>query len=116
MPLGLENGGNQNQIPAAAAHAVLKPSDPVPGEARQVRGIEFDAFRGRDITVREMVSGMANMGFQASAVADAVRIINEMVRLIDQVSDSRSSLIHRGPGQIWRAVGKLQFFSATLQT
>ena len=68
------------QRPTAALDAVLRPSDAVPAGSVQIRGIEFDAFRDRDITVRELVAGMATMGFQASAVADAVRIINDMVR------------------------------------
>lgn len=68
------------QTPIIATAAVLKPSEPVADGARQVKGLEFDDFRERDITVKEMVAGMANMGFQASAVADAVRIINDMVR------------------------------------
>ena len=85
MPLGAkdgkaEDGNKQSHIPVTAASAVLKPSAAVPDEARQVQGIEFDDFRERNITVREMVFGMASIGFQASAVADAVRIINDMVR------------------------------------
>lgn len=69
-----------NQTPRIATEAVLKLSDPVADSARQVKGVEFDDFRERDMTVKEMVTGMASMGFQASAVADAVRIINDMVR------------------------------------
>lgn len=75
-----ENGESTNNTPAAAVDAVFKPSDAVPEGARQVRGIDFDDFRSHDVTVKELVAGMASMGFQASAVADAVRIINEMVR------------------------------------
>lgn len=44
-----------------------------------VKGIDFDDYQGRDITVNELVAGMADMGFQASAVGDAVRIIDDMV-------------------------------------
>ena len=66
-------------MPPSVADAVLKVSAPVAHDAREVRGIEFDDFRGKDITVEELVAGMGGMGFQASAVADAVRIINEMV-------------------------------------
>ena len=81
MPQGSdENDKAISQRPNAAVGAVLTPSDAVPEGTPQVRGIEFDAFRNRDITVRELVAGMASMGFQASAVADAVRIINDMVR------------------------------------
>lgn len=71
-----------NQTPKIATEAVLKLSDPVADDARQVKGVEFDDFRERDMTVKEMVTGMASMGFQASAVADAVRIINDMVRTL----------------------------------
>ena len=68
--------------PAEATTAVLKPSDPVAEGAQKVSGINFDDHAHRDITVSELVAGMANMGFQASAVAEAVRIINDMVRII----------------------------------
>lgn len=68
------------QTPTIATEAVLKPSDPVADGVLQVKGVEFDDFRERDMTVKEMVTSMASMGFQASAVADAVRIINDMVR------------------------------------
>lgn len=67
------------ETPTAAVHAVLKPSDAVPDGTTQVHGIDFDEFSNRDITVKELVAGMVSMGFQASAVADAVRIINDMV-------------------------------------
>lgn len=68
-----------NYVPFSASDAVLKASAPLPDGAREVRGIEFDDYRDKDITVEEMVRGMAGMGFQASAVSDAVRIIKEMV-------------------------------------
>jgi len=75
----VENGEKHGCSPPSAADAVLKASAPVPENLAKVRGVEFDDFEGRDITVAEMVSGMAGMGFQASAVAEAVRIINDMV-------------------------------------
>ena len=71
--------GPHSRAPIHATDVVLKPSDPVPHGAQEVKGIEFDKFRDRDITVQELVSGMANMGFQASAVSNAVDIINDMV-------------------------------------
>ncbi|KAL1392077.1 Deoxyhypusine synthase [Phyllosticta capitalensis] len=60
--------------------AVLKPSDPVPDGARQVKGIEFDDYArsGRSITVQELVAGMETMGFQATSVGQAVRVIDSM--------------------------------------
>ena len=70
---------SHDEAPSHATNAVLKPSDPVPNGAQEVKGIEFDEFQDRNITVRELVAGMATMGFQASAVSDAVQIINDMV-------------------------------------
>src|SRR4051794_25861407 len=76
---------SQSSAPTSVTAAVLKPSDPVPNNAQQVDGIDFNQYVGRDITVAEMVSDMANMGFQASAVNEAVRIINGMVRTTQSV-------------------------------
>ena len=73
------DGHSVNAAPAAATSAVLRPSDPAPAGARKVEGIDFDHYAGRNITVDELVRGLATTGFQASAVADAVRIINDMV-------------------------------------
>lgn len=71
---------NSDQAPAAATQAVLVQSDPIPEGAQQVNGIDFNHHAGGDLTVKQMIDGMTHMGFQASAVADAVRIINDMVR------------------------------------
>lgn len=65
--------------PSLATDAVLKPSAPVSQEAQRVQGIDYDKYADHDVTVSELVGGMANMGFQATAIADAVRIINDMV-------------------------------------
>lgn len=70
---------SQAAAPSAAMDAVLVASEPVPEGSHQVRGVDFDRFRGRDITVAEMVDNMTHMGFQGSAVAEAAQIINEMV-------------------------------------
>ena len=91
-----QNGEAGRSVPSSVADAVLKVSVPVADDARKVRGIEFDDFRGKDITVEELVAGMSGMGFQASAVADAVRIINEMVGtnyLIFNILPGRRKLI-----------------------
>lgn len=68
--------------PSAATNAVLVASGPVPEGAHEVRGVDFDRFQGRDITVAEMVDNMADMGFQGSAVAEAARVLNDMVLII----------------------------------
>lgn len=66
-------------VPSAAADAVLKVSAPLPKDVREVRGIDFDDYKGKDITVGQLVADMGSMGFQASAVSEAARIINGMV-------------------------------------
>ena len=75
------SGAPNNEAPTVSTDAVLKPSAPVDEGVQEVQGIEFNDYQNRDITVSELVDGMTNMGFQASAVAEAVRIINSMVSL-----------------------------------
>ena len=75
----------QQTAPTGATDAVLKPSDPVPADAREVKGIDFDAYAGRPITVAELVGGYGRMGFQATAIGEAVRIVNDMVSAVTAV-------------------------------
>ncbi|KAG9198374.1 Deoxyhypusine synthase [Epicoccum nigrum] len=64
--------------PSGATDAVLKPSEPVPADAKEVRGIDFNQYANRSITVEELIAGYSSMGFQATSVGEAVRIINDM--------------------------------------
>ena len=73
-------GDQERKAPSVATEAVLKPSESVPEGSKEVQGIDFDRYRERKMTVEELVAGMANMGFQATSIGDAVRIIDEMVR------------------------------------
>jgi hypothetical protein len=73
------NGVISGTAPSGATDAVLKPSDPVPDSAIPVQGLDFDNFTDRNVTVAELVEGMANMGFQASSIGQAVEIVNGMV-------------------------------------
>jgi deoxyhypusine synthase len=77
---------DSTSAPSGATDAVLKPSDPVPEGSRQVQGIDFNQYASRSITVEELVGGYANMGFQATSVGEAVRIINNMVSCLRLVS------------------------------
>jgi deoxyhypusine synthase len=89
---------NTASAPAGATDAVLKPSDPVPDGSREVQGIDFNQYASRSITVEELVGGYATMGFQATAVGEAVRIINNMVscyRQLRLVLALRRRLSHR---------------------
>jgi len=70
---------NPDVAPSSATNAVLVASEPVPEGTHQVRGVDFDRFKGRDITAAELVDNMIHTGFQGSGVAEASRIINDMV-------------------------------------
>ncbi|KAK5010321.1 Deoxyhypusine synthase [Cryomyces antarcticus] len=75
----MATNGHNAGAPSGAADAVLKRSDPVSEEAREVQGIEFNEYADRSITVEELVAGMTTMGFQATSVGEAVEIIEGMV-------------------------------------
>jgi hypothetical protein len=51
----------------------------MPAGSQKVEELDFNKFHGRAITVDDLMSGMNNMGFQASSIGEAVRIINDMV-------------------------------------
>lgn len=65
-------------LPSSVTDAVLVPSNEMPEGSQKVEELDFDKFAGRDITVDDLISGMNNMGFQASSIGEAVRIINDM--------------------------------------
>lgn len=67
-----------NLPPSAATDAVLVVSEEMPEGAQKVEELDFDDLEG-DITAEDLFRGMKYMGFQATSLADAVRIINEMV-------------------------------------
>jgi len=66
-------------VPSSVADAVLVPSGEMPAGSQKVEELDFNKFAGRAITVDDLVGGMNNMGFQASSIGEAVRIINDMV-------------------------------------
>lgn len=69
----------KSELPASVTDAVLVPSNEMPVGAQEVEELDFNKFAGRPITVDDLLSGMNNMGFQASSIGEAVRIINDMV-------------------------------------
>ncbi|KAN0110063.1 Deoxyhypusine synthase [Hyaloscypha variabilis] len=69
---------DQGAPPASVTDAVLVPSNEMPEGSQRVEELDFNKFAGRDITVNDLISGMNNMGFQASSIGEAVRIINDM--------------------------------------
>ena len=68
------------QPPQRATDAEFVVSENVPEDSQEVTGIDFNHHQGSEITVANLVTGMVSMGFQASAVSEAVQIINQMVR------------------------------------
>ncbi|WPH02086.1 Hypothetical protein R9X50_00494100 [Acrodontium crateriforme] len=76
--MDLTNGLNNSVAPSGATDAVLKPSDPVPEGAIPVQGLDFNHYADRNVTVADMVEAMSTMGFQASSVGQAAKIINGM--------------------------------------
>lgn len=75
-----------SNAPSGATGAVLKASDPVPESAVPVKGLDFDAFADRNITVAELVENLASVGFQATSIGQAVDIVNGMVRIFAHFS------------------------------
>ncbi|KAL8993973.1 MAG: hypothetical protein Q9169_005946 [Polycauliona sp. 2 TL-2023] len=83
---------NGLRAPGKATDAVLKPSAPIPQNARVVRGVEFNDHTNSPLTVEELVNNMATMGFQASAVSEAVRIANDMREWEDPEDHARTTV------------------------
>jgi hypothetical protein len=69
---------NGNEAPSGAKDAVLVKSDQMPEGAQQVEDFDFDRFKA-PVTAVDLLEGMRHMGFQASSIGEAVRIINGMV-------------------------------------
>lgn len=63
---------------AGASEAILVKSDEMPPGSQRVQELDFNKLSGRSVTVDDLVEGMTHMGFQASAIGEAIRIINEM--------------------------------------
>jgi deoxyhypusine synthase len=64
--------------PSQATDAVLVRSETMPEDAQKVEELDFNKIKG-PITADDLLQGMKYMGFQASSMCEAVRIINEMV-------------------------------------
>ncbi|KAI9810934.1 MAG: Deoxyhypusine synthase [Phylliscum demangeonii] len=83
---------SEDHVPAVATAAVHKQSGPMPAGAATVEGIDFDHYAGRDITAAELAVAMSTMGFQATALGEAVRIINGMLSWRDADSDEPTTI------------------------
>ena len=70
---------NSNLPPPEATNAVLVPSAELPKGVQKVEEIDFNDFKGKQITVDDVMQRMSHVGFQATSMGEAVRIINDMV-------------------------------------
>ncbi|PMD38725.1 deoxyhypusine synthase, partial [Hyaloscypha variabilis F] len=68
----------------------------MPEGSQKVEELDFNKFAGRDITVNDLISGMNNMGFQASSIGEAVRIINDMCTWKDPEDPTLKTTIFLG--------------------
>ncbi|CAP70896.1 uncharacterized protein PODANS_3_9530 [Podospora anserina S mat+] len=87
---------DSNLPPTAATEAVLVQSVDMPSDAQKVEELDFNAFKGRPITVDDLLQGMKHMGFQASSMCEAVRIINDMRTWSDPSDPSAKTTIFLG--------------------
>ncbi|PSS14798.1 hypothetical protein M430DRAFT_104662 [Amorphotheca resinae ATCC 22711] len=78
--------------PSSVTAAVLVQSNGMPEGSQKVEELDFNKFHGRAITVDDLIGGMNNMGFQASSVGEAVRIINEMRAWRDPETSDKTTI------------------------
>lgn len=78
--------------PSGATNAVLKPSDPVPQGTLPVKGLDFNAFASRGLSVAELVDSMSSMGFQASSIGRAAKIVDGMRLWRDPETGDRTTI------------------------
>ena len=72
--------GASDAPPSGATDAVLQKSDTMPSDAQRVEELDFNKLKSKGpITAEDLFLGMRHMGFQASSVGEAIRIINGMV-------------------------------------
>lgn len=83
-------------IPSMAASAVLRPSVSLSESAPQVKGVDFVDHVESPISVERLIQDMRFAGFQSSAVADAVRIIDSMIAWRDPADASARTTIFLG--------------------
>lgn len=66
------------KLPDLAADAVLKQSIDIPDSFVKVSGVDYSKDSAYNSRASDLIDSMRNMGFQASSVATACDIINEM--------------------------------------
>ncbi|KAM3515674.1 hypothetical protein MY11210_000652 [Beauveria gryllotalpidicola] len=77
--------------PSGAKDAVLVKSEDMPADAQKVEELDFNKL-SRPITAHDLFMGMRHMGFQASAMSEAIRIINEMQAWKDPETGDKTTI------------------------
>ncbi|EJP68262.1 hypothetical protein ACQRIT_004416 [Beauveria bassiana] len=77
--------------PSGAKDAVLVKSEDMPADAQKVEELDFNKLN-RPITAHDLFMGMRHMGFQASAMSEAIRIINEMQAWKDPETGDKTTI------------------------
>ncbi len=62
---------SESAPPTEATNAVLMPSEEMPSDAQKVEELDFNKIKG-PVTADDLLQGMRHMGFQASAMGEAV--------------------------------------------
>ncbi|QDS69914.1 Deoxyhypusine synthase [Venturia effusa] len=78
--------------PSKATDAVLKPSEFSAADATEVDGVDFNNYVDRNVTVAELVDNMSTMGFQATSVGEAVKLVNKMRSFRDPTTSSKATI------------------------
>lgn len=102
-------------VPSTVTDAVLVPSNEMPKDAQKVEELDFNKFAGRPITIDDLMSGMNHMGFQASSIGEAVRIINNMVHYKLSSLNASKLTTPREHGKIPKLVIRQQYSLAIPQ-
>ncbi|KAL9082006.1 MAG: hypothetical protein Q9159_006802 [Coniocarpon cinnabarinum] len=113
--------------PETFQSTVLKPSvDLTDSSYPRVRGIDFNDHQDAPISVESLVEGMAKSGFQATSVAEAVRIIDNMIQWRDPCGDQHarttillgytSNLVSSGLREVIRYLVQHRHVSAIVTT
>ncbi|KAH7321099.1 Deoxyhypusine synthase [Stachybotrys elegans] len=89
---------DQGAPPTQATEAVLVQSEAMPADAQRVEELDFNKIKG-PVTAEDLLLGMRHMGFQASSIGEAIRIINDMVMGIPL---ARPTLESSGSPRAWR--------------
>lgn len=74
----MAENGSSGAPPLEVTNAVLVKSEEMPKDAQKVEELDFNKLKG-PITAEDLFLGMRNMGFQATSMSEAIRIINDMV-------------------------------------